>query len=255
MTSADLNASLPNRIVVLIYGVLCYVVGVIGLGAIIAALARIVPFGFFARPGSGHALGSNLLLVAVWGVVHTGMARSAFKSVLTRVIPEPAERATYVLVAGVTSLLLVGAWQPIPGVVWSVSNEAARILLWALFAFGWVYLLAATFAIDHFDLFGLRQVYFHFRQQRREPLRFVKRAMYRFSRHPIQTGVLIGIWATPEMTHTQLPLSIGFTLYIFVGLWFEERDLVRDIGRPYEAYRLEAGRFLPRLRGVGGSSE
>jgi protein-S-isoprenylcysteine O-methyltransferase Ste14 len=135
-------------------------------------------------------------------------------------------------------------------VLWSVANDGIAIFLWGLFAFGWAYLLAATFAINHFDLFGLRQVYLYFRNQPRSPLRFVKTAMYRFSRHPIQTGVLIGVWATPEMTMTQLPLSVGFTVYIFVGLWFEERDLVKDIGRPYEEYRLEAGRFLPRIRGL-----
>lgn len=131
------------------------------------------------------------------------MARDEFKSVLTRLIPEPAERATD--------------------------------------------LLAATFAIDHLDLFGLRQVTPHCRGRARTPLRFVKRAMDRFSRHPIQTGVLIGIWATPEMTMTQLPLSVGFTLYIFVGLWFEEKDLVKEIGQPYLDHRREAGMFLPRL--------
>ncbi|MEZ4332025.1 MAG: isoprenylcysteine carboxylmethyltransferase family protein [Myxococcota bacterium] len=255
MTHADPSASLPQRVAILLYGILCYVVGVAGLGAIIAALAKQVPFGFLASSSViDHPVAWNGMLVVFWGVVHTSMARDAFKSMLTRVIPEPAERATYVLVAGVTSLLLVGAWEPIAGVVWSVSNDGAAILLWGLFAFGWIYLLAATFAIDHFDLFGLRQVYFHFRRQPRTPLPFVKRAMYRFSRHPIQTGVLISIWATPEMTMTQLPLSVGFTLYIFVGLWFEERDLVADIGPPYEAYRLEAGRFLPRIRSAGRGS-
>lgn len=251
MTTPELNASSSQRVLILSYGIVCYVLGVAGLGAIIAAMARQLPFGFLGSPPVGHPIVWNLMLVALWGIVHTGMARDSFKSVLIRLIPEPAERATYVAVAGGTSLLLVGAWAPISGVLWSVSSPWAVILLWGLFAFGWSYLLAATFAIDHFDLFGLRQVYFHFRQQPRTPLRFVKRAMYRFSRHPIQTGVLIGIWATPEMTLTQLPLSVGFTLYIFVGLWFEERDLVRNIGRPYEEYRFEAGLFLPRIRGTG----
>ena len=249
MTEAKLNASLLNRVLVLSYGIICYVVGVAGLVAIIAALARQVPFGFLVGAPVGHPVVWNLALVAIWGVIHTGMARDTFKSFVTRMVPEPAERATYVLVAGVTSILLVGFWQPLSGVLWSVSNGGIAIFLWGLFAFGWTYLLAATFAINHFDLFGLRQVYLHFRNQPRAPLRFVKTAMYRFSRHPIQTGVLIGIWATPEMTMTQLPLSLGFTAYIFAGLWFEERDLIQEIGQPYEAYRLEAGMFLPRLIG------
>ena len=101
--------------------------------------------------------------------------------------------------------------------------------------------------INHFDLFGLRQVYGHFTNQPLARLKFVKRAMYRFTRHPIQTGVLIGVWVTPNMTATQIVLSIGFTIYIFIGLWFEERDLVKEIGEPYEQYRKETGMVLPKF--------
>jgi methanethiol S-methyltransferase len=154
---------------------------------------------------------------------------------------------TLVLISGITSILLVGFFQNVPGVVWAVTDTAAVTLLWTLFAFGWSYLLAATFAINHFDLFGLRQVYLHFTNQPRSPLQFVKRAMYRFSRHPIQTGVLIGSWATPVMTATHFTLSIGFAVYIFVGLWFEEKDLISDIGEPYLQYKREAGMFGPRF--------
>ena len=250
MMETNSQSSFINRVLVLSYGVISYLVGVAGLVCIIAALAKQVPFGFMTGASVGSPIVWDLILVALWGVVHSGMARDAFKSILTRLIPEPAERATYVLVAGVTSILMVGFWQPLSGVLWSVSNAGMTVFLWGLFAFGWTYLLVATFAIDHFDLFGLRQVTLHFRGRPRAPLRFVKRAMYRFSRHPIQTGVLIGIWATPEMTMTQLPLSVGFTIYIFVGLWFEEKDLVKEIGQPYLDYRREVGMFLPRMWGL-----
>lgn len=189
----------------------------------------------------------NLVLVALWGLSHSGMARRGFKDWITKFIPEAAERSTYVLVSGVVSILLIGLWQEVPGVIWSIGNPLAATLLWTLFGFGWVYLLAATFAINHFDLFGLRQVYIHFKDQPRTSLKFVKTAMYQFSRHPIQTGVRVGIWATPEMTATQLVLSIDFTVYIFIGLWFEERDLVKEIGEPYEQYRQETGKVLPKL--------
>jgi len=173
------------------------------------------------------------------------MARPNFKALLTKVIPEPAERATYVLVAGLTSVVLTGYWMEVPGQIWQIENTSVAYLLWGIFIFGWVFLLAATFAINHFDLFGLRQVYFHFKNQPRPPLNFVKCAMYRYVRHPIQTGVLIGIWFTPLMSATQLVLSIGFTVYIFVGLWFEERDLIREHGDEYRQYRSETGMVLP----------
>lgn len=236
------------RTLVLVYGILSYLIGVAGLACIVLALARLVPFGFFdLSPGVAPLLW-NLLLVAIWGGVHSAMARSGFKTAITRMIPEAAERPTYVLIAGITSFGLVGFWQTVPGVLWSMSHPAMVYLLWGLFIFGWTYTLISTFAINHFDLFGLRQVYMNFVNRPRPPLEFTKRAMYRFTRHPIQTGVLIGVWATPEMTFTHLWLSVGFTLYIFIGLWFEEKDLIRDIGEPYARYRQETGKLFPRLR-------
>lgn len=241
-------SSIASRTVVLIYGVVSYFIGVAGLACIILALAQLIPFGFMTVNDVGSPLMVNLLLVAAWGAIHSILARSSFKRVLTRFIPEPAERPTYVLVAGITSFLLIGLWQAVPGVIWSVSNPIGVTALWALFGFGWVYLLMATFAINHFDLFGLRQVYLNFRNRPRPPIQFVKRAMYSFSRHPIQTGVLIGVWVTPLMSATQFVLTVGFTSYIFVGLWFEEKDLVKQIGDRYLAYRKEAGMFLPKFR-------
>jgi protein-S-isoprenylcysteine O-methyltransferase Ste14 len=242
-------ASQLTRCVVLIYGIASYIIGVAGLACIILALAKWIPFGFLYAGETSATVFWNLVLVALWGLSHSGMARKRFKDWITKFIPEAAERSTYVLVSGVVSILLIGLWQEVPGIIWSIENPMAVTLLWTLFGFGWVYLLAATFAINHFDLFGLRQVYIHFKDQPRTPLKFVKTAMYQFSRHPIQTGVLIGIWATPEMTATQLVLSIGFTVYIFIGLWFEERDLVKAIGEPYEQYRQETGKVLPKLFG------
>jgi protein-S-isoprenylcysteine O-methyltransferase Ste14 len=190
----------------------------------------------------------NLLLVGAWGVIHTITARAGFKSVLTKVIPEPAERPTYVLIAGLTSVALVGFWLHVPGQLWLVESAIGVYALWALFVCGWVFLLAATFAINHFDLFGLRQVYLHYNELPRPQIAFVKRAMYQYIRHPIQTGVLIGVWATPSMTMTQVVLSVGFTIYIFVGLWFEERDLIKAHGDDYLQYCNEAGKLLPKFK-------
>jgi len=248
MTTPHASPSSASRILVMLYGVISYLIGVAGLVCLIIGFAGLLPYGFLKVSFGGvPPILVNLLLVVLWGLVHSGMARHTFKVQLTRVIPEPAERPTYVLVAGVTSFLLVGLFQPLPGVVWSVSHPLLTPLLWSGFGFGWAYLLAATFAINHFDLFGLRQVYLNFKNQPRPPIQFTKRAMYGFSRHPIQTGVLIGSWVTPEMTATHLTLTLGFTAYIFIGLWFEEKDLVKHIGDRYLKYREEAGMFLPRL--------
>jgi len=249
MNASAHGSSLFGRTLVLVYGVICYFIGVAGLGALVAVLAHLMPWGFLTTAEMPFPLVTNLALVALWGFIHSVMARDRFKGLITRVIPEPAERPTYVLIAGLTSIGLAGFWQTVPGTLWSVTNPLFANLIQAIFVFGWVYLLAATFAINHFDLFGLRQVYLNFRNRPRPPIPFVKRAMYSFSRHPIQTGILIGVWATPMMTMTHFTLSVGFTIYIFVGLWFEEKDLVRDIGMPYEVYKQETGMVGPRLFG------
>lgn len=240
-----------SRLIVLLYGVVSYFIGVAGLAAIIVVLAGFMPWGFLhdGSYGSNQPIMWNSLLVLIWGVVHTGMARPSFKTILTKFIPEPAERPTYVLVAGLTSVALVGFWAMVPGQIWQVETEWATVLLWGLFWFGWVFLLASTFAINHFDLFGLRQVYLNYKKMPAAPVQFVKRAMYQYVRHPIQTGVLIGVWATPLMTMTQLVLSLGFTIYIVAGLWFEERDLIAEHGDEYIKYRDQVGKLFPKICG------
>ncbi len=238
-----------SKLLILLYGVIAYFIGVAGLASIIAVLAGFIPFGYLWGEDivSFNAIGWDIMLVAVWGIIHSCMARPGFKAKLTKLIPEPAERATYILVAGVTSIVLTGYWMVVPGQVWHIDSSWAAYLLLGLFWFGWAFLLASTFAINHFDLFGLRQVYLNFKNQPRPPLNFVKRAMYKYIRHPIQTGVLIGVWATPLMTTTQVILSLGFSAYIFVGLWFEERDLIKEHGSDYEAYKSETGKVLPKF--------
>jgi protein-S-isoprenylcysteine O-methyltransferase Ste14 len=239
-----------SRIFILIYGVLSYFIGVAGLVCIIAALAGFLPYGFLSD-GANTGLNPiiwNLGLVSIWGVIHTLTARPSFKAAHAKVMPKATERATYVLLSGLTSIALIGYWATMSGMVWALSSPILVYMLWGLFLFGWAFLLASTFAINHFDLFGLRQVYANFQKQPIAPLRFVERAMYKYIRHPIQTGILLGVWATPTMSMTQIWLSIGFTVYIFVGLWFEERDLIAEHGDIYEAYRKSAGKLLPKFR-------
>ncbi|GHA95375.1 membrane protein [Algimonas arctica] len=238
-----------SKFLILFYGVAAYFIGVAGLLCIIAALAGFIPYGFFLSDPvvAINPIVWNLVLVSLWGFIHTVMARPGFKTIFTRVIPASAERSTYVLVAGVTSIGLIGFWLNATGMVWDIEATLAVYSLWAIFIFGWAFLLAATFAINHFDLFGLRQVFLNFKNQPLPPLRFVKRAMYKYIRHPIQTGVLIGVWATPSMSMTQIGLSIGFTVYIFIGLWFEERDLIKEHGEAYLSYRRSAGKLFPKF--------
>jgi protein-S-isoprenylcysteine O-methyltransferase Ste14 len=236
------------RIATLLYGTISYLIGFLGLVCIIAALAKLLPFGFLhdSQVSLNLAVLYNFVLVIVWGLIHSYLARPSVKEKITKIIPEPIERSTYVLIAGLTSFALIGYWSEVPGILWSISG-AISYLIWGLFVLGWVFLFAATFAINHFDLFGLRQVYFHFKNMDRPPLAFVEKAMYRYIRHPIQTGVLVGIWATPEMSCTHLILSIGFSVYIFIGLIYEERDLIAEHGDSYRAYRDRTGKILPKF--------
>ena len=238
-----------SRLIVFLYGVLSYLFGVLGLLCIIAVLARVMPWGFLSdvRTENSVAIVLNVILVLVWGVIHSIMARPSFKAWFTKIVPEAAERSTYVLVAGITSIALTGYWQNIDGYLWQIESGTLSTILWGIFGFGWVFLLASTFAINHFDLFGLRQVFYNLKNQPRPPLNFVKRAMYAYIRHPIQTGVLIGVWVTPIMSMTQVILSIGFTIYIIVGLRYEERDLIAEHGESYIKYKSETGMVLPKF--------
>lgn len=238
-----------KRVLILLYGVSSYFIGVAGLAAIIATLAGFMPWGFLLQGEqfSASPIVINIVLVTLWSLIHSVMARPSFKSAITKLIPSAAERPTYVLVAGITSAALVGYWHEVPGQLWLIESASAVLAIQIIFWFGWAFLLASTFAINHFDLFGLRQVYLNYKQQPEVPIAFVKRAMYSYIRHPIQTGVLIGVWATPNMTMTHLILSLGFTVYIIVGLWFEERDLIAHHGQDYLDYKAETGKIFPRI--------
>lgn len=241
------------RVIILIYGFFSYLIGVVGMLAIILPLTGHVSFGFLKdNPAPINPPINpwvwNAGLVAAWGIIHTATARPSFKAALTKFIPEAAERSTYVLIAGFTSIILTGYWQSISGQIWQVDTKSLTYLIWLIFLFGWAFLFAATFAINHFDLFGLRQVYHNFKNQPLPPIAFTQRAMYKYIRHPIQTGVLIGVWATPSMSATQIILSLGFTAYIFIGLWFEERDLMAEHPEDYAAYRRKTGKLFPKFK-------
>ena len=195
-----------------------------------------------------QALMVNVLLLGLFAVQHSTMARPAFKRWWTRIVPEAVERSTYVLASSLLIALLCWKWQPLPQSVWSVEAPAARMALHALFWAGWVILLSSTFMINHFDLFGLRQVYLRLKSEPYRPLPFAKVAFYKFVRHPIMLGFLIGFWATPDMSVGHLVFALATTGYIFIGIFLEERDLRRAHGAAYEAYRQEASMIVPLPR-------
>jgi protein-S-isoprenylcysteine O-methyltransferase Ste14 len=205
------------------------------------------------RQGSvGAALAVDLGLMAVFALQHSGMARPTFKRWSARFVPEAAERSTYVLLSCLALLLLFRYWRPIGGVVWATGDTVAREVLYAVFGAGWLLVLAATFLINHFDLFGLRQVWLYFRGRPYTRLRFTTPALYRVVRHPLYVGWLLAFWATPRMTWAHLVFAAAQTAYILAAIRWEERDLVASHAE-YAAYRRRVPMLLPRLR-VGPST-
>ena len=188
----------------------------------------------------------NLLLIALFGVQHSVMARPAFKRWWTRMVPEPIERSTYVLAATLALALILWQWRPIAApIVWNVEHTAAGVALEVLFWAGWGVLLLSTFLLNHFELFGLRQVFARLLRKTLPVSQFRTPLLYGHVRHPIYLGFLLLLWATPRMTAGHLLFAVGMTLYIFVGIYFEERDLVAQFGDRYRRYREQVSMLLP----------
>jgi protein-S-isoprenylcysteine O-methyltransferase Ste14 len=173
------------------------------------------------------------------------MARPWFKRAWTRIVPPAAERSTYVLFASLALLLLFWKWQPIGGVIWQLNGEVGRFLTYGIYAFGWALLLVATFLIDHFDLFGLRQVYLNFRGREYAGLHFRTPLFYRYVRHPIYFAWLCIFWATPRMTVAHLFFAVATTAYILMAIPWEERDLLHAHGESYQRYCEQVPKLIP----------
>jgi protein-S-isoprenylcysteine O-methyltransferase Ste14 len=189
----------------------------------------------------------DVILISLFGLQHSAMARPAFKRWWTRIVPPQMERSVYVLSASIMLMILFLGWRPIDTIVWNVTNPIFRDVLWLLFWAGWLTVLISTFLINHFELFGLQQAWFHMRGRQGQPPEMREPLLYRFVRHPMMLGFFFAFWAAPEMTAGHLLLAAGLSAYILLALRYEERDLVGVFGPDYENYRGRVGMLLPRF--------
>jgi len=236
-------------IIAFVYGVVAYAVFFGSFLYAIGFVGNLVPHGMDAPPVGplGTSLLINLGLLGLFAVQHSVMARPAFKRWWTRIVPQPVERSTYVLASSLALVLLFWQWRPLGGVVWDIDNPVGRVLMYAGFAFGWGLVLVATFLINHFDLFGLRQVWLHLRGRPYTSLPFRTPGPYRLVRHPLYVGWFFAFWSTPTMTTTHLLFAVATTAYILIAIQLEERDLVNALPE-YAAYRNRVPMLIPGRR-------
>ncbi len=230
-----------------VYGVLCHAMFLVVYLYLIGFLANFFVWKSIDSGSAGPvgtALLINVVLLAVFGIPHSVMARPTFKRWWTTIVPTPIERSTYVLVSNLLVILLFWQWQPMTGVIWEVEASGARTILWAIFGFGWLLVVFSSLLINHFDLFGTRQVWLHLRGREYEPPRFGVPLLYNVVRHPLYVGWLLAFWVTPTMTAGHLVFAVGTTLYILIAIRFEERNLA-EFHAEYGDYRHRVPMLIP----------
>lgn len=240
-----------SRLVIFLYSLACYAIGV---GALVYAIGFIGDIVAPKTIDSGTpadlttALTYNLPLLALFALQHSVMARQGFKRVWTKIVPKAAERASYVLATGVVLGLLYWYWKPLPATVWQVTDANAAAVLTGVYFAGWAILFLSTFLINHFELMGLQQSFTNLAGRVPAPARFRTPFLYKLVRHPIYTGLLLLLWSTPHMTQGHLLFSLATSGYIFIGIFFEERDLVSIFGDTYRNYRAAVPMVIPFTR-------
>ena len=252
--STDLQSPTWQRSAIMAYSGLCYLLFHATFGYLVFFLGDLwVPrtvSGPATELGLAAALAINLLLIVAFGLQHSVMARPKFKAKITKLIPQAAERATFVLATNLVLIVTFLFWQPLPQTIWSVDSSVMRTALWVLFAAGWGIVLLSSFLINHFELFGLQQAYHFMRRKVAEPMQFRTPLLYRLVRHPLMTGLVIAFWAAPDMSLGRLVFVIGMTVYVFIGVAHEEKDLIAAFGERYRQYRRQVPAVIPGLRWI-----
>jgi protein-S-isoprenylcysteine O-methyltransferase Ste14 len=242
------------RFVLLLYGLAAYLLFFIAILYGIGFVANIVvPKGIDDGPVGRiyPSIVMDVLLLGLFAVQHNVMARPRFKDWWTRLVPRPIERATFVAASSLILMLLYWQWRPLPSTVWHVDNAAGRAVLWALYFLGWATVFYSSFVIDHFELFGLKQVYLHFIGREPVTAPFSERSLYRWVRHPLMLGFILAFWSAPTMSAGRLLFAVVTTAWILFAIQLEERDLLHYLGNAYSRYRARTPMLLPWRRPRG----
>lgn len=237
-----------SRILAFIYGLICYLISLITLTYSVGFIGNFIVSKTLDSYSDTNLINGILIdvsLIALFGIQHSLMARQNFKKWWAKIIPDPIERSTYVLMASLTLLLLFWQWHSLGGIIWNIQNPIVSNIIYGIFALGWLIVLISTFMINHFDLFGLRQVYLYLRGEEYEYLGFRIPGFYKYIRHPIMLGFVIVFWATPTMTFSHLIFALGTTIYMLVGIKLEEVDMISIYGDLYQEYRQKVSMLIP----------
>jgi protein-S-isoprenylcysteine O-methyltransferase Ste14 len=238
--------SFATRFAGMAYALLAYNIGAGALFWLFFAAGGFAPYGInnFTAGNPMMAVAVNVVLVFIFGLQHTIMARRSFKRWINQFLPAYLERSNFVMLSGIAMAFLVWNWQTLPGSVWQVENGVAQILIMAGYVGGILYVLLTSLITNHFELFGLRQAWINFCEKEYTPLEFKKIWFYKYSRHPMMLGLLFVFWCTPDMSVTRLALAILMTVYLFAGIKFEETGLIQEFGDKYREYKNEIGLFF-----------